>query len=69
MGARPCRIGDSRVSAADQDYAIITTFLGSQEARALHHSDLEQQLEGMGHELMRKLLQAHLLAMRLTIVS
>ena len=60
MGARPCRIGDSRVSAADQDYAILTTFLGSKEARALHHSDLERHLEGMGRELMRKLLQAHL---------
>ena len=60
MGALSCRIGDSRVSAADPDYAIITTFLGSQEARALHHSDLERQLEGMGRELMRKLLQAHL---------
>ena len=57
MGALLCRIGDSQVSAADQDYAIITTFLGSQEDRALHHSDLERQLEGMGHELMRKLLK------------
>ena len=55
MGARPCRIGDSRGSVADQDDAIITTIRGSTEARALPHSDLERQLERRGRELMRKL--------------
>ena len=46
--------------AADHAYATITSFLSSKEARALHQSDLERQLEGMGREFMRQLLQAHL---------
>src|SRR6266849_3844976 len=59
MGAVPCPI-DQSFAAADHDYATITSFLESKEARALNHRDLERQLEGMGRELMRKLLQAHL---------
>ncbi len=59
MGAVPCPV-DQSFAAADHEYATITSFLGSKEARALNHSDLERQLEGMGRELMRKLLQAHL---------
>jgi hypothetical protein len=47
-------------AAADQAYAAITEFLRSEEAWQVKHSELERQLEGMGRELMRKLLQAHL---------
>lgn len=60
MGALPCPLEQQPFAAADQEYAKITSFLGSEEARALNHSDLERQLEGMGRELLRKLLQAHL---------
>jgi hypothetical protein len=59
MSALPCSVADP-FAAADQDYAKITAFLCSEEAQQVKHSDLERQLEGMGHELMRKLLQAHL---------
>src|SRR5213593_2887498 len=59
MAALPRPIANS-FAAADYEYATITSFLGSKEARALNHGDLERQLEGMGRELMRKLLQAHL---------
>jgi hypothetical protein len=59
MSALPCAVAD-RFAAADQAYAIITEFLRSEEARQVKHSELERQLEGMGRELMRKLLQAHL---------
>jgi hypothetical protein len=47
-------------AAADQAYATITGFLSSKEACQVNHSELERQLEGMGRELLRKLLQAHL---------
>src|SRR5437667_4093569 len=59
MGALPCPVADP-FAAADQVYATITEFLRSEEARQVKHSELERQLEGMGRELMRKLLQAHL---------
>jgi hypothetical protein len=59
MSALPCPVADP-FAAADQAYATITQFLRSPEARQVKHSDLERQLEGMGRELMRKLLQAHL---------
>jgi hypothetical protein len=59
MSALPCPVVD-RFAAADQTYATITEFLRSEEARQVKHSELERQLEGMGRELMRKLLQAHL---------
>ena len=59
MSALPCPVVDS-LAAANQAYATICTFLRSEEARQVKHSDLERQLEGMGRELMRQLLQAHL---------
>ena len=59
MSALPCPVADP-FAAADQAYATITQFLRSEEAGQVRHSDLERQLEGMGRELMRKLLQAHL---------
>lgn len=59
MAALPRPIANS-FAAADHEYATITSFLGSKDAHALNHSDLERQLEGMGRELMRQLLQAHL---------
>ena len=59
MSALPCPVADP-FAAADQAYAKISQFLASEEAYQVKHSDLERQLEGMGRELMRKLLQAHL---------
>jgi hypothetical protein len=59
MSALPCPVADP-FAAADQDYATIIEFLRSEEAWQVKHSELERQLEGMGRELMRKLLQAHL---------
>jgi len=59
MSALPCPVADA-FAAADQAYAAITEFLRSEEAWQVKHSELERQLEGMGRELMRKLLQAHL---------
>jgi hypothetical protein len=59
MSALPCPVAD-RFADAHQTYATITQFLDSEEARRVKHSDLERQLESMGRELMRKLLQAHL---------
>jgi hypothetical protein len=59
MSALPCPVVDP-FDAADQAYATITEFLRSEEVRQVKHSELERQLEGMGRELMRKLLQAHL---------
>lgn len=59
MSALPCPLADP-FAVADDAYATITRFLHSEEARQVKHSDLERQLETMGRELMRKLLQAHL---------
>src|SRR5260370_8082401 len=59
MSALPCPVAD-RFAAADPTYATITEFLRSEEARQVKPSELERQLEGMGRELLRKLLQAHL---------
>jgi len=59
MSALPCPTADP-FAAADHAYATITEFLHSKEACQVKHSELERQLEGMGRELMRKLLQAHL---------
>ena len=59
MSALPCPVADP-FAAADQAYASITEFLRSEEVRQVRHSELERQLEGMGRELLRKLLQAHL---------
>ena len=59
MSALPCPVADP-FAAADQAYATITEFLRSEETQQVKHSELERQLEGMGRELLRKLLQAHL---------
>lgn len=59
MSALPCPVADP-FAVADQAYATITEFLRSEEVWQVKHSELERQLEGMGRELMRKLLQAHL---------
>jgi hypothetical protein len=59
MSALPCPIVDP-FAAANQAYATMCTFLRWEGAWQVKHSDLERQLEGMGRELMRKLLQAHL---------
>ena len=59
MSALPCPVTDP-FAVADQAYATITEFLRSEEVWQVKHSELERQLEGMGRELMRKLLQAHL---------
>lgn len=60
MGALSCPADDDLFTAAEQEFDNITTFLRSQEASSLTHSDLERTLEAKGRELMRKLLQAHL---------
>jgi hypothetical protein len=60
MSALPCPVVANPFAAADQDYAAITEFLSSKEAWQVEHSELERELEGMGRELLRKLLQAHL---------
>jgi hypothetical protein len=59
MSALPCPV-ENPFAAADQAYAAITGFLSSKEACQVNHSELERQLEGMGRDLLRKLLQAHL---------
>lgn len=59
MSALPCPLADP-FAAADQANASISEFLRSKEACQVKHSELERQLEGMGRELLRKLLQAHL---------
>ena len=59
MSALPCLAVVEPFTAAEREFGTITTFLRSEEARALTHSDLERQLEVMGRELLRKLLQGH----------
>ena len=59
MSALPCPVA-SPFAEADQAYAAITGFLRSKEAYQVEHSELERELEGMGRDLLRKLLQAHL---------
>jgi len=59
MSALPCPVADP-FQAADEAYADIAVFLRSEGARQVKHSELERQLEGMGRELLRQLLQAHL---------
>jgi hypothetical protein len=60
MSALRCLADDELFAAAEQEFGNITTFLRSQEATSLTHSDLERELETKGRELMRQLLQAHL---------
>jgi hypothetical protein len=45
---------------ADMNFDDMKSFLLSQEAGALSHSDLEREIEEKGRELLRTLLQAHL---------
>ena len=45
---------------ANMNFDDLKSFLLSQEAEELSHSDLEREIEGKGRELMRLLLQAHL---------
>jgi hypothetical protein len=59
VSALPWPIAD-RFAEFDQTYATISQFLGSEEACQVTHRDLGRQLEAMGRDLMRKLLQAHL---------
>ena len=59
MSALPWPVANP-FAEADQAYAAITGFLHSKEACQVNHSELERELEGMGRDLLRKLLQAHL---------
>jgi hypothetical protein len=59
MSALPCPVVDPFI-APDQAYATICTFAKSSKAGQMRESDLERQLEGMGRDLIRKVLQAHL---------
>ena len=45
---------------ADMNFDDLKSFLLSQEAGSLSHSDLEREIEEKGRELLRTLLQAHL---------
>jgi hypothetical protein len=47
-------------AASDAVYGTMTTFLEAEQALQMTHDDLEQQIEKMGRELMRSLLQDHL---------
>jgi hypothetical protein len=47
-------------AAADQAYARSTGLLRSREAFQVSHSDLAGELERMGRDLLRQLLQTHL---------
>jgi hypothetical protein len=60
MSALPCPADDGLFADAEQEFGKITTFLCSQEAYSLNHSDLERMLDEKGRELIRQLLQAHL---------
>ena len=60
MSARPCPTVVEPFTAAEQEFGTLTTFLRSEEACSLTHSDLERTLDVMGRELLRKLLQGHL---------
>jgi len=60
MSAFPCPADDGLFAAAEQVFGNIKTFLCSQEASSLTHSDLEPMLDEKGRELIRQLLQAHL---------
>jgi hypothetical protein len=60
MSALPCPAAVAPFGAAEREFDTITAFLGSAEAWALTHSDLERTLDTMGRELLRTLLQGHL---------
>jgi len=60
MSALACSTLVEPFAAAEQEFGTITRFLRSAEACSLTHSDLERQLDAMGRELLRQLLQGHL---------
>ncbi len=65
MSALPCAVASPLASAnpfaeADQAYAAMTGYLRSKEARQMNHSELEREMEEMGRNMLRKMLQAHL---------
>ena len=47
-------------SKADEAYAEVKSYLESEQAKSMSHSDLERELEARGRELLRKLYQGHL---------
>src|SRR2546425_1931469 len=60
MSALRCPAVAEPFAAAEQEFETLVTFLRSEEACSLTHSDLERTLEVKGRELLRTLLQAHL---------
>lgn len=60
MSAQPCPTVAEPFAAAEQEFGTMTTFLRSEEACSLTHSDLERTLDVRGRELLRKLFQGHL---------
>lgn len=60
MAAVPALAAARPFAAAQQQFVALLAYLGSGEARALTHSDLERKLEVEGCELLRRLYQGHL---------
>ena len=60
MAAVPALAREGPFAAAQQQFAAVVAYLGSGEARALTHSDLERELEVRGREVVRLLYQGHL---------
>jgi hypothetical protein len=60
MSAVPAARPVEAFAEAGEEFRQIETYLKSEEAGSLSHSDLERELEKRGRELMRMLLQAHL---------
>lgn len=60
MGAVPALAPPDPFAPAQQQFAALLAYLGSGEACALTHSDLERKLAVEGRELLRLLVQGHL---------
>lgn len=60
MSAGLPEAGTTAFTASDVLFATVRDWLGSSEATALEHAELEDQLDTKGRELMRQLLQDHL---------
>lgn len=60
MRTRRCPAVAAPFAAAEQAFETLATFLRSEEAWSLTHSDLERTVDVKGRELLRTLLQAHL---------
>jgi hypothetical protein len=60
MAAVPALAREDPFAAAQEQFAAVLAYLGSAEARAMTHSDLERQLAVEGRELLRLLYQGHL---------